>query len=62
MNFVTSTTTRTRPVRKAPKVLMARERSMRLRATGSFSLARWRFQCRTMPVWLRVKETKTPTM
>jgi hypothetical protein len=22
----------------------------------------WRFQCRIMPIWLSVNETKTPTM
>ncbi len=41
---------------------MARERIMRARAAGSGSVARCRFQCRTMPNWLSVKETNTPTM
>lgn len=62
MNFVTRTTTSTRPVKNAPKVLMARERTMWRRLAWSFSVRRWRFQCRTMPVWLSVNETNTPTM
>lgn len=62
VNLVARTTTSTRPVKNAPKALIARERNILRRAAGSVSLRRWRFQCRTMPVWLRVKETKTPTM
>ncbi len=62
VNLVSSTTTSTRPVKVAPKALMARERCIRRRSAWSLSVARWRFQCRTMPIWLMVKETKTPTM
>jgi hypothetical protein len=43
-------------------VLIARERIIRRRWAWSPSVASSRFQCRTMPIWLRVKETKTPTM
>ena len=44
-----------------PTPLMTRERFMRARAAGSRSVLRCRVQCRSMPVWLTVKETKTPT-
>ena len=45
-----------------PKALITRERTIRRRMAGSVSIRRCRFQCRTMPVWLSVNETKTPTM
>ena len=32
------------------------------RFAGSCSVRSRRVQCRTMPVWLRVNETNTPTM
>ena len=46
----------------APTALMTRLRCILLRAFGSRSSRRWRFQCRIIPVWLSVKDTKTPTM
>ena len=42
--------------------LMTRLRYIRRRAAGSCSVRSSRVQCRTMPVWLRVNETNTPTM
>ena len=62
VNFVSRTTTSTVPHITAPMPLMIRLRTMRLRACGLRSTARWRVQCRTMPIWLSVNETKTPTM
>ena len=41
---------------------MVRDRTIRERAAGSGSVRRCRFQCLTMPSWLRVNETNTPTM
>ncbi len=41
---------------------MTRDRFIRARTAGSGSVRRCRFQCRTMPSWLSVKDTKTPTM
>ena len=61
-NFVISTVISTTPVIAAPKPLMAWARRMRRRAAGSVSVARWRRQCRTIPVWLSVNETNTPTV
>ena len=61
-NFVTSTTTSTSPVTESPTALMTRLRTIRARADGSVSVRSSRVQCRTMPVWLRVNETNTPTM
>ena len=61
-NLVSSTTTKTTRSSPRPKVLIARERNIRRRAAGSFSVFRCRVQCRIMPSWLRLKETKTPTM
>lgn len=46
----------------APKALIERTRWMWRRLRGSSSVGSSLFQCRTMPIWLRVKETKTPTM
>ena len=57
-----STVTSTTPVITAPKPLIAWARRIRRRSAGSVSVARWRRQCRTMPVWLSVKETNTPTV
>jgi hypothetical protein len=45
-----------------PKVLIARERIIRRRTCVSDSVFRCRVQCRIMPSWLRLNETKTPTM
>ena len=59
---MTSTITSTTAVMPRPKVLIARERIIRRRVAGSDSVRRWRVQCRIMPSWLRLKETKTPTM
>ena len=61
-NLVTSTITKTTAVMASPKVLIARERYIRRRTAGFRSVRRWRDQCRIMPSWLRLKETKTPTM
>ena len=56
------TTRRTVPDIAAPTALMTRERFIRARTFGSVSTLRCRFQCRIMPLWLSVNETKTPTM
>ena len=61
-NLVSSTTTRTDAVIARPKVLISRERNILRRAAWSVSVCRCRVQCRIMPSWLRLKETKTPTM
>ena len=61
-NLVISTITSTTAVKVRPKALMARERYIRCRAAGFFSVFRLRVQCRIMPSWLRLNETKTPTM
>ena len=61
-NFVTSTTSSTVPVIAVPKPETQRERRRRLRSVASVSVPSRRVQCRTMPVWLRVNETKTPTV
>ena len=61
-NLVTSTITSTTAVNARPNVLIARDRIIRRRAAGSFSVRRCRVQCRIMPSWLRLNETKTPTM
>ncbi|CAB4757013.1 unannotated protein [freshwater metagenome] len=62
VNLVTSTITSTDPVMTRPKELMIRERFIRRRSAASVSARRWRFQWRTMPIWLSVKETNTPMM
>ena len=62
MNLVMSTTTKTVPDMTAPTALMTRERFMRERTFASVSVRSERFQCRIMPLWLSVKETKTPTI
>ncbi len=46
----------------APMPLMTRLRTMRARTCGLRSRVRWRVQCRTMPIWESVNDTKTPTM
>ena len=61
VNLVMSTITSTDPVWATPIPLMTRERRMRARSRGSVSVASSRVQCFTMPVWLMVKEMKTPT-
>ena len=62
VNLVMSTTTSTVAVIARPTELMTRERFIRVRAAGSGSVRRCRVQCRTMPSWLTVNDTKTPTM
>ena len=61
-NLVTSTITSTTAVKVSPIALITRERNIRRRTAGSFSVFRCRVQCRIMPSWLRLNETKTPTM
>ena len=61
-NLLITTMTRTAPVTQAPMVLIARDRIIRSRPAASVVVRSSRFQCRIMPVWLQVKETKTPTM
>ncbi len=62
VNLVIRTITSTIPVIAAPKPLMACERRIRRRSAGSVSVASSRFQCRSMPIWLSVKEVNTPTV
>ena len=62
VNLVASTRTSTKPVIPAPTPLIARDRIICRRRIGSRSVRSSRFQCRSMPVWDRVNETKTPTM
>ncbi len=62
VNLVASTMMRTEPVMNSPNMLMSRERCIRRRSSGRSSVRRCRFQCRTMPSWLIVKETNTPMM
>ena len=61
-NFVTSTMSSTVPVAMNPMVLMIRARIILRRSAGSSSVRSSRVQCRTMPIWLRVNDTNTPTM
>ena len=61
-NLVTSTMTSTTAVKARPMALIRRERCIRRRSAGSGSLCSSRVQCRIMPSWERLKETKTPTM
>ena len=56
------TTTSTVAVIARPTLLITRERCIRARVLGSVSRRRCRVQCRIMPVWLIVNDTKTPTM
>jgi len=62
LNLVTSTRISTAPVMVRPKPLMPCERRIRRRAAGSVSVDSSRCQCRSMPVWDSVKDTKTPTV
>jgi hypothetical protein len=62
VNLVMSTTTSTVEVIARPTELMTRDRFIRVRRVGSGSVRRCRVQCRTMPSWLTVKDTNTPTM
>ena len=57
-----STVTSTTPVITAPNPLISCARRIRRRSLGSVSVARCRRQWRTMPVWLSVNETNTPTV
>ena len=43
-------------------VLITRDRFILARTTGSVSVRSSRVQCRTMPIWLSVNDTNTPTM
>ena len=61
MNLASSTITSTVPVMVRPTPLITRERCIRLRTAGRCSVFRCRVQCRSMPSWLTVNETKTPT-
>ena len=61
-NLGVSTTTSTGAVIARPTLLITRERIIRARTFGSVSSRRCRVQCRIIPVWLIVNETKTPTM
>ena len=61
-NFVTTTMISTVPVQMKPMVLMTRDRIIWRRTAESVSVRSSRVQCRTMPIWLSVNETNTPTM
>ena len=61
-NLVISTMTSTMPVTTGRRALMTRLRFIRRRSPGPVSVRSSRVQCRTMPVWLSVNETNTPTM
>ena len=61
-NLVSRMTTNTTAVMQRPNVLITRERIMCRRWAGSVSVFRCRVQCRIMPSWLRLNDTKTPTM
>ena len=60
--LVTRTTISTAMVITRPKPLIARLRCMRRRSAGSVSVRSSLVQCRIMPDWLMLKDTKTPTM
>ncbi len=60
-NFTASTMHSTTPVQLSPIALTIRERFMCRRACGSVSVRRCRVQCRSMPAWLTVNDTNTPT-
>ncbi len=62
VNLVMSTTTSTVAVITRPTVLITRDCIIRRRAFGSVSVRNNRVQWRTMPVWLSVNDTNTPTM
>ena len=61
-NLVISTITSTTAVNVRPMALIIRDRTIRRRSAGSLSVLRCRVQCRIMPSWLRLNDTKTPTM
>ncbi len=61
-NLLTTTMTSTAPVTQAPTVLIVRDLIIRNRRDVSVAVRSSRFQCRIMPVWLQVNDTKTPTM
>ena len=61
MNFESSTMTNTVPVMVSPVALITRDRIIRARTCGLVSVFSSRVQCRSMPSWLTVKETNTPT-
>src|SRR6267378_1577487 len=61
-NFVTTTMISTVPVQMKPTVLITRERIIPRRTAESVSVRNSRVQCRTMPIWLSVNDTNTPTM
>jgi hypothetical protein len=61
VNFVMSTITRTTPVNTAPVALSTCERRIDARRPAAAVCSSVR-QCRTMPHWLSVNETKTPMM
>ena len=45
----------------SPIPLITRDRCILPRTAGSVSVRSSRVQCRSMPVWLTVKDTNTPT-
>jgi hypothetical protein len=61
VNFVTSTMSSTTAVTAAPTPLTNRALTMAARGGTSLRCSR-RFQCRTIPAWLNVNDTKTPMM
>ena len=61
-NFVTTTMISTVPVQRRPIALITRDRIMWRRTAESVSVRSSRVQCRTMPIWLSVNDTNTPTM
>ena len=62
MNLVASTITSTRAVTAAPSAFTARDRCILRRTEVEIATGNRLVQCRTMPAWLRVKETNTPMM
>ena len=45
-----------------PMVLITRDRIIWRRTAESLSMRNSRVQCRTIPTWLNVNDTNTPTM
>ncbi len=62
MNFVIKTMIKTTAVKVAPMALISWERPILIRELLDVPPISSRCQCRTMPSWERVKETKTPMM
>ena len=62
VNFVIKTMIKTMAVKVAPMALIACERRILVRELLDVPPVSSRCQCRTMPSWERVKETKTPMM